>query len=107
MNEHMTHSVVIEIVTFKLKQGVSIDEFKLLDKAVELGHVVKQSGFISRESAAGDNGEWLVVVHWQSVADADASMASFPSAKAAEQFMSNLDVNTMSMKRYVSQEAIS
>jgi hypothetical protein len=32
------------------------------------------TGFISRKSAAGDNGEWLVVVHWRSVADAEASM---------------------------------
>jgi hypothetical protein len=58
------------------------------------------TGFISRKSAAGDNGEWLVVVHWRSVADADASMASFPSAPATAQSMAKIDDSTMSMKRY-------
>lgn len=93
---------VIEIATFKLKQGVTADEFRPLDKAVESQLVAKQPGFISRESAAGDNGEWLVVVHWRSVEDAEASMASFSGAPAAEQFMSKIDANTMSMKRYIS-----
>ncbi len=102
MNIPVTQSAVIEIATFKLKQGVTADEFRPLDKAVEMQHVAKQPGFISRESAAGDNGEWLVVVHWRSVEDAEASMASFSSVKAAEQFMSKLDANTMSMKRYMS-----
>ena len=91
---------VIEVVTFKLKQGVTADEFRPLDKAVELQHVAKQPGFISRESAAGDDGEWLVIVHWRSVKDAEASMASFSSAPATKQFMSKIDANTMAMKRY-------
>lgn len=102
MNAPITQGVVIEIVTLKLKQGVTADEFRPLDRAVELQHAAKQPGFISRESAAGDNGEWLVVVHWRSVEDAEASMASFPNAAAIEPFMSKIDASTMSMKRYVS-----
>ena len=97
----VSQGTVIEVVTFKLKQGVTADEFRPLDKAVELQHVAKQPGFISRESAAGDDGEWLVIVHWQSVKDAEASMASFPSAPATEQFMSKIDAKSMIMKRYV------
>ncbi len=93
-------NVVVEIATFRLKSGVSVEEFRPLDKAVELQHVSKQPGFISRESAAGDDSEWLVIVHWRSVADADASMASFANAPAAQEFMSRIDVSTMTMKRY-------
>jgi len=47
---------------------------------VEREHVARQAGFVSRESAHGEAGEWLVIVHWRSVKDAEAS--------------------TMSMKRY-------
>ena len=97
----VNQGTVIEVVTFKLKQGVTADEFRPLDKAVELQHVAKQPGFISRESAAGDDGEWLVIVHWRSVKDAEASMASFSSAPATEQFMSKIDAKSMIMKRYV------
>ena len=95
--------VVIEIVTFKLGPGTSAAAFQPLDRAVEVQHVSKQPGFISRESAAGDNGEWLVVVHWKSVKDADASMANFATAPAAQAFMAKLDAATMTMRRYVEQ----
>ncbi|GAL25185.1 hypothetical protein JCM19239_5075 [Vibrio variabilis] len=91
---------VIEIATFKLNEGVSVEEFAPLDKAVEMQHVSQQPGFISREAAHGENGEWLVVVHWETIEDADASMNSFMTAEAAKEFMSHLDANTMSMKRY-------
>ncbi|WP_017220752.1 antibiotic biosynthesis monooxygenase family protein [Moritella dasanensis] len=93
-------TAVIEIVTLKLNEGVSYTEFAAIDKAVEDQHVAKQPGFISRESAAGENGEWLVIVHWQSTEEADASMASFMSAPAAQQFVDNIDGSTMVMKRY-------
>lgn len=95
-----TSAEVVEVVTFKLQPGVSASEFRAVDKAVEKQHVAKQPGFVSRESVAGDNGEWLVIVHWRSAKDADASMASFQTAPAAADFMSKIDASTMSMKRY-------
>jgi hypothetical protein len=91
---------VIEVVTFKLKSGVAAAEFAPIDKTVELEHVAKQPGFVSRESAHDADGEWLVIVHWQSTKDADASMASFEKAPAAALFMSKIEASTMRMKRY-------
>ena len=95
--------MVIEIVTFKLKSGVMPSTFAPIDKAVEQQHVAKQPGFISRQSAAGEGGEWLDIVHWKTSKDADASMASFMSAPTAQTFMSHIEPNTMSMTRYVQQ----
>ena len=94
------NNLIIEIATFNLKNGVSPAEFLPLDKAVAEQHVSQQPGFISRQSAAGDNGEWLVIVHWDSVENAEASMASFGNAPAAAEFMANMDASTMSMTRY-------
>ena len=91
---------VVEMVTFKLKPGVTAAEFRTVDKEVEKQHVSRQPGFVSRESVAGEDGEWLVIVHWRSRKDADASMASFERAPAAANFMSKIDASTMSMKRY-------
>jgi hypothetical protein len=91
---------VIEVVTFKLRAGVAAAEFAPIDKAVEREHVARQPGFVSRESAHGAGGEWLVIVHWRSVKDAEASMATFEKAPAAAQFMSKIEASTMSMKRY-------
>ena len=91
---------VIEVATFQLAAGVTAEQFAPIDKQVELEHVARQPGFISRETAAGDQGEWLVIVHWRSIADAEASMASFANAPAAAPFMARLDASTMRMKRY-------
>ncbi|MEM1241042.1 MAG: antibiotic biosynthesis monooxygenase [Cyanobacteria bacterium P01_H01_bin.26] len=93
-------TVIVEVATFKLKEGVTPDEFYVVDQAVETQHVSQQPGFISRESAVSDDNEWLVIVHWRSIADAEASMASFSSAPATAEFMGKLEIDTMVMKRY-------
>lgn len=94
------NSGVIEVVTFKLKPGVSAVEFAPIDHQVELQHVARQPGFESRESAVGSDNEWLVIVHWRSAEDAEASMASFENAPTAAAFMSKIEASTMSMRRY-------
>jgi hypothetical protein len=91
---------IIEIVTLKIKPGVSVEAFQKIDAAVGSQHVAKQPGFISRESASSGENEWLVIVHWRSTKDADASMASFASAPAAKEFIDSIDSSTMVMKRY-------
>lgn len=91
---------VIEVATFQLKPGVTAEVFRPLDHAVEVEHVSLQPGFVSRESAAGKDGEWLVVVHWRSLNDAEASMNSFASVRAAADFMAKIQPDTMVMKRY-------
>ena len=93
-------SEVIEVVQFKLAKGVTPAAFAALDRAVEREHVARQPGFMRRESAVSDDGEWLVVVHWASARDADASMASFTQAAAAQPFLAGLDAATMTMRRY-------
>lgn len=92
---------VIEVVTLKLRPGTSVVEFSKVDEAVENQHVSKQRGFISRESAPGADRDWVVIVHWRSAPDADASMKSFASAPAAKQFMAMIEPDTMVMKRHV------
>ena len=92
---------IIEIATFKLKEGLSPASFLPFDKAVEEKLVSKNHGFISRQSGATADGEWLVIVHWETVEDVDASMASFADSPAAAEFMANLQPETMSMKRYI------
>ena len=93
---------VIEVVTFDLKSGVTPNKFHPLDRAVEFQHVARQPGFLSRESASNEDGQWLVIVHWRSAQDAGASMASFSDAPATAEFMSCIDASTMVMKRYTS-----
>lgn len=93
-------AAVIEIATFQLAPGVTPEDFQVVDQAIEVQHVAKQPGFVARESGVTAEGEWLAVVHWRSLEDADASMASFADAPATAAFMAKMDASTMSMKRY-------
>ncbi len=95
------HAKVTEVATFKLKEGVTEEEFRALNKGIETDYVVKQPGFVARESAADENGEWVVIVHWETPEDADASMKSFMKASGTADFMSKIDTSTMKMKRYM------
>ncbi|WP_349665558.1 hypothetical protein [Echinimonas agarilytica] len=94
------HDDVVEVASFILKDGIDPTEFAKLDKTVEDTHVSQQPGFISRASELVDGNRWRVIVHWESLEDAEASMASFMKAPAAKAFMDGADVSTMKMQRY-------
>ena len=94
------HDNVVEVVSFTLKSDVNPTEFAELDKAVEDTHVSKQPGFISRKSELVEGNKWRVIVHWESLEDADRSMASFMDAPAAQSFLGGAELSTMKMQRY-------
>jgi glyoxylase-like metal-dependent hydrolase (beta-lactamase superfamily II) len=94
-------STVIEIAIFKLAPGTSAEQFAPIDRAMERDYISKQPGFIARESAAGNDGDWLVVNHWKSIKDAESAMTNFASAPATQAFMSKLDAKTMFNRHYI------
>lgn len=96
----LAQAEVVEVASFNLKDGVTYEQFAPIDNVVETNHVSKQAGFLSRETAKGENGEWLVIVHWQDLASADASMNSFMTAPSAADFMANIDADSLKMQRY-------
>jgi hypothetical protein len=91
---------VIEVVTLKIKPGVTTEQFEAVDHKVGAEYVAKRPGFLSRESAPGANQTWLAIVHWRSLADAEASMKSFEAAPAAKKFKSLIVADSMVMARY-------
>ena len=91
---------IIEIARFKLAAGVDEQTSLRENEQVEREYIPKQPGFISREAARADDGEWLVIVHWQTEQDADASMNKFMGDPNSQGFVAALDSSTVSMKRY-------
>ncbi len=91
---------VIEIARFRLAVGADERELLREDDRVQREYVPRQPGFISRETARGEDGEWLVLVHWQTERDADASMSKFMDDPTTRGFVGMLDGSTVSMKRY-------
>ena len=98
-NAQNTTATVVEIATFDFAEGVNADAFAPVDARIEAEHVSQQPGFVSRETGATDTG-WVAIVHWETAADAQASMDSFANAPAAADFMGMMNVETMRMTRY-------
>ncbi|MDO5618088.1 antibiotic biosynthesis monooxygenase family protein [Kocuria sp.] len=90
---------VVEIVSFRVKAEVDPIQFAQIDAAVGRDYVSRQPGFLSRETAKGDDG-WVVIVHWADTAAADASMASYEQAPAAAEQMSCMEEGSMVMRRF-------
>ena len=92
---------IIEIVRFRVKPGTDRDQFLAQNRAVEKNFVSRQPGLITRESAQNDDGEWIVVLHWERSEDAQASMDKFVAAPETKDFTALIDMGTFSMTRYV------
>ena len=92
----------LEVVAFTLNDPSDIDKLREADK-MTAEWVATQPGFISRETGAGANGDWIVIVHWATLADAEAAGVAFMQLSQAqgEGAMSMFDPSTMLFKHYV------
>ncbi|WP_420573434.1 nuclear transport factor 2 family protein [Kordia sp.] len=91
---------VLEVTTFKLKTTANPTKFNALDAAVETNYTSKQPGFINRQSGVNEKGEYVVLVYWNNMENADASMKKFMNDASVADFASMIDGKTMNMKRY-------
>lgn len=87
----------VEVITVRLQEGSDPAGFIAANKALEESYISQQPGFIAREIGVNEEGEWTIVLHWESAADSEASIAKFESAPGVEEFMSYLDTETMSI----------
>lgn len=90
----------VEVLHFRAAPGADLEEFKREDVRVGKEYTPPQPGFMSRESAMNDNGDWVVIVHWESAEAAEASMQKFPNDPTAQRFLELMDSDTFSMIRY-------
>lgn len=92
---------IIEVTSFMTKSGaVDSAAFQLRDSEIERDYTSKQPGFIKRLSGVNENGEYVVVVYWRTMADADASMKKFMADKSVADYAGMIDGPSMKMSRY-------
>ena len=100
-NSERMESYVIEVTTFKYKSSVDVENFWKEDVKIQDIYTSKQPGYISRESGYSEsNNEVVVVVKWESMADAEASMQKFMGDNSVVTFVNMIDAPTMKMTRY-------
>jgi hypothetical protein len=90
----------VEVIHFRMREDADEQECLREDERVGREYTPYQPGFISRESAKNDEGDWVVIVHWESAEDAQASMEKFPNDPTAQRFIALMDSDTFSMIRY-------
>ena len=93
-----------EAITVRLQEGADADGFVAANKALEESYISLQPGFVAREVAVSEDGEWLIVIHWETAEDSAASIAKFESAPGVGEFMAFLDTETMAINVFEIQE---
>ncbi|MEM6342261.1 MAG: hypothetical protein AAF927_00220 [Bacteroidota bacterium] len=96
----MLDNSIMEVTTFSIDSAADPNKFAQLDKAVENDFTSQQPGFIKRQSGIDDKGDYVVVVFWESVKDAEASMAKFMGDASVADYAQMIDGPTMKMARY-------
>jgi hypothetical protein len=91
---------VIETTTFRLADGIDDAAFLAADERVRTGFLYRQPGLMRATTAHGDGGDWIVVVLWQSAADADAAAAAAESDPASAGLTALVDGTTLQRNRY-------
>lgn len=96
----MGSKIVMEVTTFKINSNTNPMDFAKRDAQVESDFTSKQSGFIKRQSGVDYEGNYVVVVYWNSTADANASMKKFMGDASVADYAQMIDAVTMKMSRY-------
>lgn len=100
INFTLTDNNVIEVTTFNLNDGVDTNAFETRDAEIEGDFTSQQPGFIERTSGGDGNGKYAVVVFWDSLADADASIAAFQEDATVADYFQMIDGNTFGVERF-------
>ncbi|SLN52111.1 hypothetical protein [Roseisalinus antarcticus] len=93
-------SKTFEIVTFRLKEGVTHEEFNKETMSMERNFLGKLHGFADRDTGISDDGEVAVVLHWDSAEDAQSSIDKFVDAEDTKSFTAMIDMETFKMRRF-------
>ncbi len=91
---------VIEILTFRLIEGVEEIAFLEADRRVQAEFAYRQPGMLRRTTARGADGEWLVLDLWRSAQAADDCDARWGRDEVTAAFMSFVDGTTVRTARY-------
>lgn len=91
----------IEIVRFRLRPDTAREVFVAKNNDIEQNLLMKMPGIISRETGIADDGEVVVVLHWERPEDAQNSMDKFSANPTTKDFTALLDMDTFTMTRFV------
>ena len=90
---------VIEIVRFRLKDGVDEGEFHQINERFQQEVVPTLPGLQRREATHSPEGEWLLVLRYADMESASRAMQS-DSSEVSRALISFIDMGSMNFGRY-------
>ncbi len=95
----MNPTTAIECALFRSAPGVPDTDLLAASAAVQ-DWLVRQPGYRSRLLARGAEGEWLDLVIWESLEDAERAAAAIGSCPGIGPFMQAMDPATVQLKHF-------
>ncbi|HUQ36508.1 MAG TPA: antibiotic biosynthesis monooxygenase [Aestuariivirga sp.] len=90
----------LEIVTFKIKDGAKVPDFLRASAEMEEGFAKKQEGFLSRTFARGEGNDWVDVIRWRTMADAEAASKAAMQSPACAPMFGMIDEPSVKMMHF-------
>jgi len=88
---------VIEVATFRLKAGTTVDEFVAINAAYQTEFAYQQPGLRRRTVAPGLDGEWLVLTVWDSKSDVHRAHEEAARSTVAHDFEAYVEPSSKSV----------
>jgi len=93
----------IEIAIFKLKQGITDEQFIEAEKSVRKGLIKSQQGFISRELSKDKDGFWLMDMRFNNKENMDAWFEALKQDPTMKALGSMIDFPSVRMEFFTKQ----
>ncbi len=88
---------VIEIVEFRTVPEMNDEEFIKIVEVLESDFHYRQSGFIDSELGKVKEGRWVIIQHWQSMAELKAVIKMMMKEPMTEEFRRAIDPASVRM----------
>jgi hypothetical protein len=90
----------LEVVRFRLKEGVTKEQFLKAENNIRAGKIKSQKGYQGRDVYQDTDGTWLIVIRWDNKENADAWTPIFMTLQEGQAFGSLLDFSSARQEHY-------
>lgn len=90
-------TTVIEMVTYKLKAGVCVEQLQSTHQGVN-EFCMAQPGFLYRSVSQDEEQTWHDIVYWKNMDNARAAGEAFMACSAGQALVELIDNETMQMR---------
>jgi hypothetical protein len=99
----MSQQPTLEVVLFRAKAGISDEQ--VLKASSEIQRWLEgAAGYLKREVSKNEEGQWVDIVHWRTLAEAQQAAQQLMADPSAADLMSFIDPESVSMLHLARQQ---